>query len=141
MARENRLWEWMRGALRGTAGLHLVRVENLCSVGDPDVEGCYNGMYFEIELKGCDRPDKDGRLDFEVRQSQLLYHRRRVRCGGNTWLYARVGQGTSIRRYLVPGHLVYGTDWENITEELLTGMCVLAPTHDAFTMLERVCKR
>ena len=31
MAREVRLWEWLRDGLRGTDGLHMRRVENLVS--------------------------------------------------------------------------------------------------------------
>ena len=52
MAREVRLWEWLRDGLRGTDGLHMRRVENLVSEGDPDVDGCWHGRYFELELKG-----------------------------------------------------------------------------------------
>lgn len=141
MAREVRLWEWMRDGLRGVAGLHMVRVENRVSTGDPDVEGCYQGGYFEVELKGCNRPKHGGRLDFEVRQSQLLYHRKRVRCGGNTWLYVRVGQGRDIARYLIPGSLVYDTDWPNVTEEQLEGVSVLPAQHTPLELLAKIKKR
>jgi hypothetical protein len=135
VAREVRLWEWLTERLRGTPGLHMRRVENLVSEGDPDVDGCWNGRYFELELKGCDRPKLGGLLDFEVRQSQVIWHRKRWRCGGNVWLYVRVGRGRDVRRYLVPGSRT-GEVKEGVTEDQLAAMSVLPPGHDALEMLE-----
>lgn len=134
MAREVRLWEWLRDGLRGTEGLHMRRVENLVSEGDPDVDGCWMGRYFELELKGCDRPAKDGKLDFDVRQSQVVWHRRRWRCGGNIWLYVRVGRGRDVRRYLVPACLT-GRVKEGVTEAELATLSVLPPDHSAAELL------
>lgn len=134
MAREVRLWEWLRDNLKGTAGLHMRRVENLVSDGDPDVDGCWEGRYFELELKGCDRPKLGGPLGFEVRRSQVLWHRRRWRCGGNVWLYARVGRGRDVRRYLVPGCRT-GLVAEGVTEEQLAALAVLPPDHSAMDLL------
>lgn len=128
MAREVRLWEWLRDGLRGVEGLHMRRVENLVSDGDPDVDGCWKGRYFELELKGCDRPARDGRLDFDVRQSQVVWHRRRWKCGGNVWLYVRVGKGRDVRRYLVPGSKTALVK-EGVTEEALASMSVLPSDH------------
>lgn len=136
MSREVRLWSWLRDGLRGVQGLHMRRVENLTSEGDPDVDGCWLGRYFELELKGCDRPKRDGFLDFDVRQSQVVWHRRRWRCGGNVWLYARVGKGTDVRRYLVPGCLT-GQVQEGVTEADLARMSVLPPGHTPMELLER----
>lgn len=144
MARENRLWEWLHDGLKGVEGLHLVRVENLVSTGDPDVEGCWQGSYFEVELKGANRPVRGGKLDWEVRRSQVLYHRKRTRCGGNTWLYARVGIDRDVRRYLVPGERVaaLGYDcWNSMTEQFLSTLAVLPPVHSQLDMLERVRER
>lgn len=134
MAREVRLWEWLRDGLRGVEGLHMRRVENLVSEGDPDVDGCWQGRYFELELKGCDRPARDGLLDFDVRQSQVVWHRRRWRCGGNVWLYVRVGKGRDVRRYLVPGCQT-GRVKEGVTEADLALMSVLPPGHAPIDVL------
>ncbi|XAQ48638.1 hypothetical protein [Xanthomonas phage vB_XeuM-YB23] len=135
MAREVRLWEWLRDRLKGTAGLHMRRVENLVSSGDPDVDGCWNGLYFELELKGCDRPKRGGKLGFEVRQAQVVWHRKRWRCGGNCWIYARVGKGTDVRRYLVPGFKAQAVA-DGVTEEELAAMSVLRPDHTPQEVLE-----
>lgn len=113
------------------------RVENLVGEGDPDVEGCWEGTYFELELKGCDRPTREGKLDFEVRQSQVVWHRKRWKCGGNLWLYIRVGKGRDVRRYLVPGNLT-GHIKEGVDEEALARMSMLPPGHSPSELLERV---
>ncbi len=136
MAREVRLWEWLRDGLRGVEGLHMRRVENLVSEGDPDVDGCWKGRYFELELKGCDRPARDGLLDFDVRQSQVVWHRRRWKCGGNVWLYVRVGKGRDVRRYLVPGSKTALVK-EGVTEEALAALSVLPSDHRPIDLLAR----
>lgn len=134
MAREVRLWEWLRDGLRGVEGLHMRRVENLVSEGDPDVDGCWKGRYFELELKGCDRPTRGGLLDFDVRQSQVVWHRRRWKCGGNVWLYVRVGKGRDVRRYLVPGSKTALVK-DGVTEEALAALSVLPPDHGPVGLL------
>lgn len=139
MAREARLWEWLRDGLRGTPGLHIRRVENMVSEGDPDVDGCWNGIYFEAELKGCNRPTKGGLLDFEVRQSQVIWHRRRWRCGGNLWVYVRVGKGAETCRYLVPGCHTARLK-EGVTEQQLAELAVLPPSHKPNEALKRMAQ-
>lgn len=140
MAREARLWEWLRDGLKGTKGLHMRRVENLVSEGDPDVDGCCNGVYFEAELKGCDRPIRGGNLDFDVRQSQVIWHRKRWRAGGNLWLYIRVGKGPTTRRYLVPGHLTARVK-AGVTEQDLAELAVIPPDHTQAEALARMLVR
>lgn len=136
MAREVRLWEFLRDGLKGTPGLHMRRVENLVSSGDPDVDGCHNGRYFEIELKGLDRPARaETPLDLGIRKSQVVWHRKRTRCGGNNWLYVRVGLGTSLRRYLVRGGLIPLLELSPVTEAALEKLAVLPPVHTAEQVL------
>ncbi len=141
MARENRLWEFMRDGLRGTPGLHMRRVENLVSTGDPDVDGCYEGDYFEVELKGCNRPVRPTtNLDFEVRPSQVAWHRRRLRAGGNTWLYIRVGKDRDLAKYLVHGShapLIY----DGVTESQLEELSVLPKSHTPHQLLTKIRRR
>lgn len=137
MAREARLWDWLKAGTKAVPLLHIRRIENLVGEGDPDVEGCCNGIYFEIELKGCDRPARGGKLNFEVRQSQVLWHRKRWRCGGNLWLYVRVGKGSDVCRYLLPGSLT-GRIYEGVTEADLARMSVLPPKHSPVDLIRRV---
>jgi hypothetical protein len=140
VAREVRLWEWLRDGLKPVVGLHLRRVENLVGEGDPDVEGCWMGSYFEVELKGCDRPKKGGRLDFEVRQSQVIWHRKRWRCGGNLWVYVRVGRDRATKRYLVPSSSMPILK-EGVTEVELAALSCLPPEHSQMDLLHRVIQR
>lgn len=134
MAREVRLWEWMRDNLKTVKFLHMRRVENLVSEGDPDVDGCWAGRYFELELKGCDRPKTGGLLTFDIRQSQVIWHRKRWRAGGNLWLYIRVGKGRDVKRYLVPACHTPRVK-EGVTEAELAALAVLPPDHSATEML------
>lgn len=136
MAREVRLWEWLRDGLKPVRGLHMRRVENLVSSGDPDVDGCYRGVYFEIELKGCDRPPRNGPLKYEIRKAQEVWHNLRHKAGGNNWVYVRVGKGKDVRRYLIPGR--HAGELEGADEERLLALAELDPQHDALELLERV---
>ncbi|UTC27993.1 hypothetical protein [Stenotrophomonas phage A1432] len=115
-------------------GLHMRRVENLVSSGDPDVDGCINGVYFELELKGCNRPKHGGVLDFEVRQAQVVWHRKRWRVGGNCWIYCRVGRDRDIQRYLVPGDKAQILA-DGVTEAQLAELSLISPDLDAKSVL------
>lgn len=140
MARESRLWDWIREGWKTIPNLHVRRVENRVSEGDPDVDGCYRGTYFEVELKGCNRPtNPDTLLDFEVRQAQVVWHRRRCRAEGNNWIYVRVGYGRDIRRYLLRGELASMLR-DGMTEAQLLAASVLHPGHNTRELLERLCK-
>lgn len=143
MAREARLWTWLSNGLKGLGGLHMRRVENIAEDGGPDVDGCYMGRYFELELKGCDRPARGGPLDLKVRLSQGLWHRRRWSCGGNVWLYVRVGSGRDVKRYLLPGKLTRQISLLDVmpTEEELLHLSVLPPNHHQRELLDRACSR
>ena len=141
MAREVRLWEWLRDGLKPIADLHMRRVENLVMEGDPDVQACWQGRYFELELKGCDRPVRVGSiLIFEVRRAQAIYHRKRWRCGGCNWFYVRVGRDQAVARYLVPG--IYAKELEaGVTEAQLAGLSVMHPGHSVTDLLNRASHR
>lgn len=103
--REASLWKWLKeGTRRHYPDLDLRRVENGVERGTPDVEGCWKGWQFWIELKCCDRP-KDPDLPFKVRfePAQLPWLRRRTRAGGSCWVLLQLGSGQTAVRYLVPG--------------------------------------
>lgn len=94
-------------------------VENLVSLGDLDVDGCWNGLYFEFELKGCDWFKCGGKFGFEVRQVQVVWYRKRWWCGGNCWIYVWVGKGIDVCCYLVFGFKVQEVVDGVIEEELV----------------------
>ena len=105
--KEKVLWGWLRQSWKHEDGLHFRRVENSVSVGDPDVQGCFRGNYFELELKSVVRPVKEiTDLRLGVRVEQMLYHEKRHQCSGNSWFFLLVGsKGTKASRYLVHGSL------------------------------------
>ena len=115
-------------------------MENSSGSGDPDVDGCYQGDVFFVELKGCNRPTNGGALDFEVRISQKLWHRHHWRAGGNCWFYIRVGKDREVCRYLIPGDkgdVLY----EGTSERLLSSLAVLPSNHTPLDFLTVVRKR
>jgi hypothetical protein len=69
----------------------------------------------------------------------VLYHRKRTKCGGNNWLYVRVGEGRDVKRYLVLGRYVPTIDWDNVTEEQLDALNMMdSATHSPLALLLRV---
>lgn len=142
MAREYRLWDWLRDGLKFLGrDVHLVRVENSAGEGDPDIDVCWAGRSCGLELKGCDRPASPGTvLDIEVRQAQVLWHRRRWNAGGCVWLFIRVGHGRDVRRYLVPGSQSAVVK-AGVTEEQLALMSELPSTCEPFQVLQRATVR
>lgn len=139
MAREVRLWEWLKEGTRDIKGLHMRRVENRVEDGGPDVDGCWNGRYFELELKGCDRPVRGGGLDFEIRRSQYLWHRRRRKANGNIWVYIRVGKGREIKRYLVSSDHIAEIFNNGVTEQRLAELTIIPPDHTPKELLQVAC--
>ena len=141
MARETRLWEWLQESWRKVPGLHVRRIENLVSSGDPDVAGCFAGSYFEIELKGLDRPARDTTdLHVGLRTEQTRYLEKRTACGGNAWVYIRVGLGRGLRRYLVPARFVQPLIL-GLTEAALAGLAELPGQHSTMDVLRHVTAR
>lgn len=135
MAREVRLWEWLRDATRPIEGLHICRVENSVLPGYPDVEGCYQGRGFHIELKGCERRANGTICDFEgiSPEQRVWLHRRRL-CGGWAWVYIRVGIRQTLKRYLISGEHAIEIQ-PGLPESRLAELSVLHPEHDARTVV------
>ena len=74
--------------------LHWQRVEDLCSVGIPDINFCYSGAEYWIEAKWLEaypkRPSTPVRLGLTPEQALWLTERRRA--GGRTCVVAKVGR-------------------------------------------------
>lgn len=122
----------------GLERLDMRRVENLVGRGTPDVEGCWDGRQFWIELKGADRPGRRASpVRYDLTRPQVLWHRRRWACGGAVWLYLRVGRGVGIKRYLIPG-CHSGLVEQCVTEDQLAELTVLPPDHKFTDFLRRV---
>jgi len=87
---------------------HIERVENMIGTSTPDVEGCFLGTSFHIELKQCDRPVRKTtniKIRFEDGQTDWLTDR--AKAGGACFILLQVN-GKSRKydsKYLIPGHL------------------------------------
>lgn len=110
MARESGLWRWLSGARRVLgADLHMTRVENLIGSGMPDVEGCYQGTQFWLELKSAMRPVRSAtpvRFPTKGREEQASWAISRIAAGGRVGYLLQVGHGHSRTIYLCPGRYV-----------------------------------
>lgn len=100
--RESSLWRWLSQSKLELGGdLHLTRVENLTHMGVPDVEGCYKGAVFQIELKTAFRPSFDTTpIRAVVQPSQVLWAKARLRAGGVFHVLLQAGAND---RFLLPG--------------------------------------
>jgi hypothetical protein len=105
VARENRLWGWLRKA-DGTPRLMMERVENAITSGTPDVTGCFEGSHFWIELKSAPRPKRPTTpVRFPTRTAQVEWHEDWWKAGCSCWWLVQVGHGHSRAIYMLPGHM------------------------------------
>lgn len=96
---EKNLWKWLKGVEQQVkpGALHMERVENTASRGTPDVEGCFQGACFQIELKSVVRAKT---IRTGLTKSQAMFLNARWDAGGRAFLLIEVGGDT---RYLIPG--------------------------------------
>lgn len=106
MANEGSLWDWLKKA-RDHFGktLHIRRVENAVSVGDPDTDGMLLGQAFTLELKCCAMPARGSTTlrYHEVTDAQVDWHTDRLAAGGASAFLVQVGDGHEAERYVVHG--------------------------------------
>ena len=102
---ERRLAQWLHTAAARIEGLHLQRIESSTGSGIPDIEGCWNGVSFWLELKAVDRlPVKaHSRLSTAISPAQRNWLARRWSVGGRVFVLLRTGQSRQMRYHLFPG--------------------------------------
>lgn len=103
MAKETRLWEWLRNGLRSYG--HLVRVENLVVEGTPDVNYAISGCEGWIELKSTAALPARAKTAvfgsaYNLSPAQIEWIVQRCRARGTVFILARAAQTV----WLVPGH-------------------------------------
>ena len=87
---EAKLWQDVKKALKDA---HLVRIENKACPGVPDVNGCYDGVEFWIELKVI----KGNSLRLSKFQKAWIYER--TKFGGKVFVLARPLTESVIKVY------------------------------------------
>ncbi len=121
MSRESSLWRWLAKA-RISLGLdlHMTRVENSVGSGMPDVEGCYKGVHFWIELKSVKRPIRKTTLICpKFQPAQIPWLKRRALTGGNVFVLLQVGGGSNRAIYLISGSANIAAAAKGMTEQEL----------------------
>lgn len=103
MAIDGGIWNWLMPKCKLIDGLHIERVENSVGSGRPDVNGCFKGSGFDIELKrGWDQKSND-HIKVKFQKSQPGWLKKRWKVGGNAWVLIKVGMGAKMRHYLIRG--------------------------------------
>lgn len=89
---EQKLWTMLRGLL---PSVHWQRIETMTGAGVPDVNGCYTGREFWIELKIITGIKK---LSFqsEFRPTQYAWMVNRIKAGGRCFVLGMVESGDEI---------------------------------------------
>ena len=134
MASEKTLWYWFKKGVRGYPGLHMVRAENSVNQGYPDVDGCYEGRAFKIELKRVKALTFEDRIKIKFQPMQQLWLKKRWSVGGFSWLLIALGEGRGTRRFLVRGCDVDGLEDCSISH--LEGISVIAENAKPIDILE-----
>lgn len=124
MAKENDVWKWLRDNCRPIKPrLHMERVENVASSGRPDVNGCFDGKVFDVELKRCKLPKRIDEFDITWQKGQQPWLRERWKKGGLSWVLIFVGEGHKVQRFLVRG-----CDVDGLGENRTVGKKILQRT-------------
>ena len=89
--------------------IHFVRVENLIEQGTPDLNCCYEGVEFWLELKA-----DDGRIP-RLSKYQIAWHYRRYKAGGKSWILQRTQKDERLKLFEGSGTKDVGT-WSPVME-------------------------
>lgn len=137
--KESSLWKWLkRGTSHLSPSLHMTRVEDLSSVGRPDVEACYLGKSFVIELKVALRPAREStpiRLQSPITSEQVSWLRMRRQADGTALILLQVGLHKETRRYLIDGGDAEAVR-SGLPEVELAERSWCLPTADAETLIK-----
>lgn len=96
---ETNLWKWLYKQFKKIPDLDWQRVENGVGSGTPDLEVCYRGVGFWVELKVAEERKTKGMCHVKYRPLQVPWLERRTSKGGRA--YALIQHGRD--RYLIPG--------------------------------------
>lgn len=97
--RETQLWKWLRDGVADLKSNHIDRVD---AEDRTDVDGCFAGHAYWIELKTEARPVRRGTLiRVGLSTGQVDWLQARGEAGAKVWVLVQVGSGAAARRYLV----------------------------------------
>lgn len=96
---EKNLWAWLKRGTKRARELDMERVENGVGEGTPDVDGCFEGGDFKIELKTGSYTIRHHYVRTKFRPKQLPWIKRRTKVGGRCFVLIQIER----HRYLIPG--------------------------------------
>lgn len=110
MTPEAKFWNWMSDKF--PSGSDIVRLENACSRGTPDVNICLpGGTEIWIELKVA-----QSNYNVLIRKEQRIFGIRRSKAGGRVFVIAQMPEEDTIRCWKYP----IQTRTKNETYQLIT---------------------
>lgn len=137
-ARESALWKWIASAqnlIVNPLDLHMVRIENDVSKNTPDVEGCYRGFTFFVELKSLATLRQ---LPQKLTQGQAMFLHARAMAGGAAYLLLELPEG----RYLLPGNValdLVDPQLPAFSLRDLEAVSLIRPKATALEVLKAIC--
>lgn len=122
----------------------MERIENILSGGRPDVNGVFESIAFDIELKRCKLLKTKDDFDITWQTGQMPWLKRRWEVGGNSWALIFVGEGHKVQRFLIrgcdvdalgPTRIVGKKVLQRTTLETLEDLSVIDPKASAPTII------
>lgn len=102
MGRESDFWQWFKKGTDHVQGLHMRRVENMVENGTPDVDACFRGTCFKLELKHS-TPTLKGLVRVKYQPLQIPWLEKRRSCGGLAFVFLKTGSGRGSEYFLIDG--------------------------------------
>ena len=120
MKPEQRIWRYLQDKIPG----HIVRIESSTENGIPDVNGCYKGFHYWLEIKN----EENGVV--KIRKEQHVFAFRRHKEEGTTYLLSKCQMMGTIKLWKYPYEVI------SINEEFK--MVTSKPNVEAVTGTESV---
>ena len=106
---EVKFWKYIKDHLPGD----VIRVENAADPGTPDVNGCFKGHEYWIELKVCTNKIKIVDPKSTLKDSQIVWHLNRGLQKGSIFLMIRYPMQKMILVYDYIIHFAMGSYVDN----------------------------
>lgn len=139
MTLEKNLWAWLKKGFKEVkVPKDIRRIENMVSVGDPDVEGCIIGVSFNTELKSKARPKRiTTKIKTDLTRDQARWLLDRHKAGGITWILIQIGSAHKAKRYLIPGRLGFSL-LEKVLETELAALAINTGNENALCIIKKM---
>jgi penicillin-binding protein-related factor A (putative recombinase) len=140
---EENLWKWIKKlkfVYRNQ--LHLNRIENSAGNGMADVNGCFKGIEFWLELKKANKPSNAKTpIKIKFQDGQPIWLKNRYRAGGRVFVAILIGKYSKANRYLIPASRDLIDKMQNgLTLEELGALSIVNPGASKIEFLAAIVK-